>query len=36
MTDNSIILQDQDLGLVMVTTRHNVHGRMGSDSARKS
>lgn len=31
-TDNSIILQDQDVDLVMVTTRHNAHARMVVDA----
>jgi predicted dehydrogenase/threonine dehydrogenase-like Zn-dependent dehydrogenase len=27
-TDNSLILEDRDVDLVMVTTRHNVHAKM--------
>lgn len=31
-TDNSLILKDHDVDLVMVTTRHNAHAKMVSDA----
>jgi predicted dehydrogenase len=31
-TDNSLILKDQEVDLVMVTTRHNAHARMVIDA----
>jgi predicted dehydrogenase/threonine dehydrogenase-like Zn-dependent dehydrogenase len=31
-TDNSLILSDNDVDLVMITTRHNSHGRLAVDA----
>lgn len=31
-TNNALILQDQDVDLIMVTTRHNAHAKMVSDA----
>jgi len=31
-TDNSLILKDQDVDLIIVTTRHNAHAKMVSDA----